>query len=112
MKEKLQKIINHYGINDQLKYFQSEVFELNEAILSYENRSNLLKTVECLNKAMCRFTKTTYNDYYLDHISEELADVMVMLNQFAIYYNLDLKKINEIMRYKVNRQIERINNEK
>lgn len=33
MDEKLRKIINHYGLNAQLKYFQSEVFELNEAIV-------------------------------------------------------------------------------
>ena len=33
MKEDILKIINHYGLNHQLKYFQSEVFELNEAIV-------------------------------------------------------------------------------
>lgn len=33
MNEKLRKIVNHYGINTQLKYFQSEIFELNEACL-------------------------------------------------------------------------------
>ena len=32
-KEKLLKIINHYGVIPQLKYFQSEVFELNETII-------------------------------------------------------------------------------
>lgn len=31
MKEDLLKIIEHYGVMPQLKYFQSEVFELNEA---------------------------------------------------------------------------------
>lgn len=33
MNEKLRKIINHYGMDKQLKYFQSEVFELNEDCL-------------------------------------------------------------------------------
>ena len=37
MNEKLRKIINHYGIDKQLKYFQSEVFELNEAIIRRRN---------------------------------------------------------------------------
>ena len=37
MNEKLRKIISHYGINKQLKYFQSEVFELNEAIIKRRN---------------------------------------------------------------------------
>ena len=37
--DKLLEIINHYGVLPQLKYFQSEVFELNEAILNYEYES-------------------------------------------------------------------------
>lgn len=37
MNEKLRKIINHYGMDKQLKYFQSEVFELNEAIIKRRN---------------------------------------------------------------------------
>lgn len=37
MKEDLLKIINTYGVMPQLKYFQSEVFELNEAIIKYED---------------------------------------------------------------------------
>ena len=36
MKENLLKIINHYGVMPQLKYFQSEVFELNESIFEKE----------------------------------------------------------------------------
>lgn len=42
MEDKLLKIINHYGILPQLKYFQSEVFELNEAVITHE----LKKSVE------------------------------------------------------------------
>ncbi len=33
MKEDLLKIIDTYGVMSQLKYFQSEVFELNESII-------------------------------------------------------------------------------
>ena len=36
MKNNLLKIINNYGLIEQFKYFQSEVFELNEAILRYD----------------------------------------------------------------------------
>lgn len=36
MKEDLLKIINTYGVMPQLKYFQSEVFELNEAIIEHK----------------------------------------------------------------------------
>ena len=41
-------------------------------------------------------------------ITEEIADCMVMLNQFKEYYNITDKQINKQIEYKVNRQIERI----
>ena len=86
MKDKLLKIINTYGVLPQLKYFQSEVFEFNEAVIQYEN-------TDTINKK---------------HIAEEFADIMVMLEQFKAYYDLDNKEIMDIMEYKINRQIDRI----
>ncbi|MBQ4123605.1 hypothetical protein IJD44_07810 [bacterium] len=80
-KEKLLKIIDTYKIMPQLKYFQSEVFELNEAIIKNEN---------------------------IEHIAEELADVLVMLEQFKLYYNIKNEDIEKIMDYKIDRQIKRI----
>ena len=69
MKEDLLKIINHYGIIPQLKYIHSEYFELDEAIL--ENK----------------FYDDIYDDDYIheipiNHIAEEISDIMVMLKQF------------------------------
>ena len=90
MREKLLKIINHYGINNQQRKLQEEVFELQEAIARYE----------------CGYTITR------EYIKEEMADVAVLLNQFIEYYDLDLGDIDEIMTKKLNRQIERIKNGK
>lgn len=92
MKEDLLKIINHYGVMPQLKYFQSEVFELNEAIIKAEENLALEK--------------------YKEHIAEEIADVLVMLKQFQYYYEIEDKEIEEVMKFKIDRQLERINNEK
>lgn len=98
MKEdKLLKIINHYGVMPQLKYFQSEVFELNEAIIDY-NYVELYKD-------------SPAEKYHKEHIAEEIADVMVMLMQFKEYYHIDGNDILKIMDEKINRQIERIENE-
>lgn len=36
MKDKINEIVNYYGIMPQVKYWQSEVFELNEAIIKGE----------------------------------------------------------------------------
>ena len=91
MEEKLLKIINHYGMLPQLKYFQSEVFELNEAIINAENEYNMLKNI--------------------GNIAEEIADVMVMLEQFKLYYGISSEEITKIFWSKVDRQLGRIENE-
>ena len=97
-KEKLLKIINTYGVLPQLKYFQSEIFEMNEAIIKYENIPN----------GIYEHIKNEYKE----HIAEEIADITVMLKQFQYYYGIEDKEIEEVMKYKIDRQLERIENEK
>lgn len=97
MKEKLLKIINTYGVIPQLKYFQSEVFELNEAIIKYENIPN----------GIYEYIKNEYKE----HIAEEIADCMVMLKQFQYYYGITDEEIINNMQFKIKRQLERIENE-
>lgn len=107
MKDRLLQIVNHYGIKSQLKYFQSEIFELNEAIIQYEmakddNKERIIKD-----------GRPRWNmDYYKEHITEEVADVMVMLGQIKYYYDLNKSKITKIMNYKIDRQLKRIEEEK
>lgn len=103
MKENLLKIINHYGILPQLKYFQSEVFELNEAIIDYENEKNIKELLDI---------KIIDSDIEKKkHITEEIADVLVMLNQFVEYYKIQESDIYMIMEQKIDRQLERMNSE-
>lgn len=44
----------------------------------------------------------------IDHIAEEIADIMVMLKQFQYYYGISDEEIEDIMKFKINRQLERI----
>ena len=87
--EKLLKIISHYGLNAQLKYMHTEYFELDEAIMTIDK-------VEFSNK----------------HIAEELADVMVMLKQIQLYFNISDEEIDKIASEKIDRQLERIEKER
>ena len=96
MKEDLLKIIKHYGVNHQQRKLQEEVFELNEAIIQAEE--------------FHRFNER-YNIFNKQNIKEEIADVLVMLEQFRLYYGIPVGNIKEVMEYKVKRQIERIKNE-
>lgn len=95
MQEKLLKIINNYGLLEQLKYIHSEYFELDEAIINYCDEERIY--IPEIKKR------------YKDHITEEIADIMVMLKQFQVYFRINDKEINNIIDYKINRQIDRIN---
>ena len=101
MKDDLLKIISFYGVLPQLKHFNSEIFELQEAIINHE----LKKSVE-YEIPLTEIIGTR------EHIIEEIADVLVMLKQFQYYYGIEDKDIKKIMEFKINRQLERIENEK
>ena len=98
MKDKLLQIIKHYGIMPQLKYIHSEYFELDEAIIQAEGQRFEGKHKDIPEN--CR-----------QHIAEEIADVMVMLQQFQDYYGIPDEEINDFMLYKISRQLERIEKE-
>ena len=87
MNDKNLKIIKHYGFKNQQKKLQEEVFELQEAI--------------SLQK---------YGEDTIEHITEEIADVFVLLDQFVAYYDINPEEIKKIFEYKINRQIGRIKN--
>lgn len=81
MQNELRMIINHYGIKNQLKKLNEEVFELTEAILTDED--------------IC-------------HICEELADCYVLLAQIKYLFDLNDPDIKHFFEFKVERQLKRI----
>lgn len=99
MKENLLQIINHYGVLPQLKQFNEEAYELIEAIIAKEIMYQSSDTTNSMDK------------FNLEHIVEEIADCYIMLNQFQLYYGIENKQIEETMKFKINRQLERINKE-
>lgn len=108
MNEKLRKIVNHYGIDKQLKYFQSEVYELNEAIIKRRNIGVLESITDGIASTLFPLCNMEYKDYSKEHIKEELADVMVMLKQIQLYYNISSEDIKDVMKFKIDRTLNRI----
>ena len=100
MKENLLKIIQHYGVNAQQRQLAEEVFELQEAITTHELKNSVSYEIPLTELIDAK-----------QHIAEEIADVMVLLNQFKAYYDIPNETILVFMRGKVNRQLERIKNE-
>lgn len=72
-------------MNHQQRKLEEEVYELQEAIIKGDDK---------------------------EHIAEELADVCVLLMQITNYLKIDVPSIDKIMGMKIDRQIERIKNEK
>lgn len=105
MDEKLKKIIEHYGLKAQLKHFNSEVFELNEAIIEYEEyKRNPIKIITGFCEKI-----TGAKDNGREHIIEELTDVLVLWEQIRKHYNISNNEVKEVFCSKVDRTIERIN---
>jgi len=94
MEEDLKKIIEYYGVRPQIRKFNEESYELEEAILDYIN-------VEV-------YTSSAAEVYYKEHLIEELADVEVMLGQFIEHYNIDRTDIDKIKQKKIERQLKRM----
>lgn len=111
MNKKLRKIINHYGIEKQLKFFQSEVFELNEQIIKRRNTGILKNAIDGISSAFAQLLNIEQKDYSKERIKEEIADVMVMLKQFQLYYNIPTNEIKEVIKQNIDRQLEIINYE-
>jgi NTP pyrophosphatase (non-canonical NTP hydrolase) len=88
------KIINHFGVNNQQRKLQEEVFELQEAINDY-------KYVEV-------YKGSPAEKIQKNNIAEELADCFILLKQFQRYFDFGTMELSEIMKSKLKRTLERI----
>ena len=77
------EIINHYGYKHQIKKLAEEQYELIEAL--FENDK--------------------------EHITEEIADCLLLINQFEAFYQIKDKDIQKVYDYKIARQERRIADE-
>jgi len=100
MNNELKKIVLYYGITHQQRKFWEECGELSEAITTHELKQSVEYEIPLTEIVGTK-----------KHITEEIADVMVMLRQFQLYYDISDDEIVEIMKSKINRQIRRINEE-
>ena len=89
-KDKLKKIFQYHGLSTQLKKLSEEVFELQEAVIKFSY-------VE-LHEG------TPAYSYLKGKIEEEFADVMVILNQIMLAYNLNEADTVRWQKYKIDRQ--------
>ena len=97
MDEKLLKIIDYYGVQHQQRKLAEEFLELEEAITVHELKETVSYEIPLTEIVGTR-----------EHIIEELADVMVLLTQFKEYYQIDGNEILDVMKKKIDRQLQRM----
>ena len=83
MENKLLTIFYTYGKSHQVSKLLEEVGEFIETVMN-EDKENMV---------------------------QEMADCRVMLKQFQYYYGIEDKEIEEVMKYKIERTIKRMENE-
>ena len=77
------EIINHYGYRHQIRKLAEEQYELIQALFEEDE----------------------------DNIAEEIADCLLLINQFKVYYKIKDKDIQKVYDYKLSRQERRIADE-
>lgn len=88
-------IIVHYGVSSQLGIAQEECAELIQAISKIARGKN------------------NPDGYFelKDHLVEEMADVIVCINQLQQMFDISDKQLEMEINVKINRQLKRIENE-
>ena len=86
--EKVKRIADHYGWNNQLRQLAEECCELS------------VEALHCI-----REREET------ERISEEMVDVLIMIQQIIYFLRKDRKELEEYADFKLDRQLSRIKRE-
>ena len=80
-----------------MKKLNEECYELLEAISNYNDLEPFSGE------------QTYFKSIFKEHVAEEIADCLVLIKQFQLYYDISQSEINKIIEHKVDRTLKRIN---
>lgn len=105
---------------DRLKYHNIAPYEFKTD--NYENIEDILKYLKNFQKDVCDLTceiaiieereQDYISEYRYEDIIEEIDNIIYKLKSIQLYYKISDKEIEEVMKYKVERQLKRIEEEK
>ena len=96
---KCRQIAEKYGMRNQEQQAVSELTELQYVLTRRPNQRGA---------AWAEKHKATWTESLLD----EIADVFIMLEQLRTLHGISKDAVNDEINYKLNRQLDRIENEK
>lgn len=105
MKDKIEKIANHYSFDLQSRQLSEECAELIQVVNKYYRFRKGLITKDAI------VSSVQDSNMLIQNIVEEIADVEVILDEIKYQLNINPDAIEQIKVKKVNRQLERIKKE-
>ena len=78
-----------------------------EDILRMYHKDQLIVAIEELSELQKELCKTLRGKLNIDNITEEMADVYIMLEQIKIYFDISQDEIDRVIQYKLDRTKER-----
>lgn len=106
MKKDLIKILNYYGIDNQIKIYNQKTYELNNEFIKYkESKRN---PIDIIFNSLEPVITLLNNKDVIDKkqkIKSNLTDVMVIIKQIQYYYEIDDNELINLMKTKIKEQI-------
>lgn len=99
MQEKIKKIAEHYGIENQSIQLMEEMAELTIALNKYRRSSKIE------HKTIC---DSIDEQFIIEQIIEEIVDVTIVLDQLKHLFNYSDDDLTMWKQRKIERQLERI----
>lgn len=97
-------------IVELLKYPQSRILELDK--VAHINGDDLTLTITSeesaeLIQAISKVKRYGFHDKYEENLHEEVADVLICITELVALGYLDIDKVREWQKFKINREVER-----
>ena len=97
-------------VTELLKYPQNKILDLDKvAHINGEGLTLTIATEECaeLIQAITKVKRYGFHDGYEDNLHEEVADVLICIAELVCLGYLDIDKVADYQKLKINREIER-----
>ena len=83
-----------------------------EKILNhYESEAQTVKAIEELAELQAELSRLLLKQGDIEAMKSELADVVIMTSQLMYIFNVDPEELDEIVAFKLDRQLQRIEEE-
>ena len=97
-------------VTELLKYPQNKILDLDKvAHINGEGLTLTIATEECaeLIQAITKLKRDGFYDRYKNDLHEEVADVLICITELVALGYLDIDKVREWQKFKINREVER-----